>query len=895
MKHSILFSLLVLAAGVGPMAQTTAQDSVHWDFRPRSGQPEVMNDAFLLQDGRLVVVGETEAPGQGKQGLLVILNATTGEELLHKDYGLANDDVLLSGAYAGDGTLYLVGYTQNRLLGEQGWLIRVDAETGEQLFSDDRQGKKGDDRFERIVWMDDSGQGLIAGTSASEADGMIWMLQVDGNQITPQPSVGDGNVGSIVGLEKGPGYVWLCGYTKRKGMGSRGEVWLIKLDKSGGIIYEKKVPKRSGQEVLGMTATIEGELLMAGRVWNTNGDSDVWLGEISKQRQDTVKHAVFGSDSEESSNALFKTPGGNKWLVVYQESSQSTVVQVYNSAFEATLKSQPYRDFKAVRLLWLAKNTYLMLGNVITGKRSNSAIRMMCLNDREDWSDRGDALLEYTGLVFDDDSHDAILAAGERGSIRFSLKNSGAGALADGKIKAKIVSAPAGVSLVTSEISLGFLPPNAPNAYAFPIKASGNTPIGKILIDIIVEVNGQTMLSFPVLLNERQLPPGASASYVRAESGSPGSRVRDVDEKQQTVTLNGYSGKQNIKSSDFKKINNGKVLEDDKGTADLKILPSTVKKDRYEFTMNFTFDLEPGHNVFYVELDDERTEAIDFIYEPSKPNLHLLIIGVPYADLKYTTKDARDFAQTMQTQSANGFFNEVKIDTLLTKEQTTTGEINGHFEELYTRFLEGNIKAKDYLVVFMSGHGIKRENNGKFGLKASDYNSARKGSTTVDYNRLLEDYLNKINCKKVFFIDACHSGASLEDKEGNDDNTARLLVEANATAAGAATFTSCKTNQTSRENSEWQNGAFTEALLEALKGQTVKLLNGAELSPDTGGMPNDQQKNYARDGFISLLELKAFLEKRVPDLVRRQFPDFDQNPVMEISELKPELSLFKIK
>jgi uncharacterized caspase-like protein len=263
--------------------------------------------------------------------------------------------------------------------------------------------------------------------------------------------------------------------------------------------------------------------------------------------------------------------------------------------------------------------------------------------------------------------------------------------------------------------------------------------------------------------------------------------------------------------------------------------------------------------------------------------------------LKYTTKDARDFAAMLNTQRNNGFFNLVKIDTLLTKEQTTTNEINGHFEELFNRYLDGNIKNKDYLIVFMSGHGIKRDNNGKFGLKSSDYNPDRKGTTSVDYNGLLEDYLNKISCKKIFFIDACHSGAGVDvAKEGNDDNTARLLTEANATAAGAATFSSCKPTQTSRENSAWQNGAFTEALLEAFNGKSVAIINeNMPLSPDSG-ISNGSADKYAGDGFLSLMELKNFLNRRVPDLVRRQFPDFEQNPVIEIGDLKPELSLFKI-
>lgn len=388
MKYRILFSILVCTTGVGSVAQTIAQDSSSWDITLNSDYSEKVNDAFLLQDGRLVVVGETSSPGQGKQGLLIIFDAVGGNILLHKDYGLANDNVLLSGAYAGDGTLYLVGYTQTNQLGEQGWLLRVDADTGEEILSDERQGNAGDDRFEKIVWMD-TGKGLIAGRSTTAGDGMIWLLKVDGNEIIQQPSVGNGEIGSLVGLEKGSGFVWICGYTKKRGPTDKGDVWLIKFTDSGGILYKREVPKHPGQKVFGLTCTVDGDLLMAGRVWNSNGDSDVWLGEISRQGRDSVQEKIFGTDYEDSSNALFKTPGGNKWLVVYRESSRSTVVQVCNNDFEPTLKSKPFHNFKAVRLIWLAKNTYLIIGNDLSGRRENYAVRAMCLNDREEWNDRG--------------------------------------------------------------------------------------------------------------------------------------------------------------------------------------------------------------------------------------------------------------------------------------------------------------------------------------------------------------------------------------------------------------------------------------------------------------------------------------------------------------------------
>jgi uncharacterized caspase-like protein len=60
-------------------------------------------------------------------------------------------------------------------------------------------------------------------------------------------------------------------------------------------------------------------------------------------------------------------------------------------------------------------------------------------------------------------------------------------------------------------------------------------------------------------------------------------------------------------------------------------------------------------------------------------------------------------------------------------------------------------------------------------------------------------------------------------------------------------FTSSTGTQTSLEDSGWQNGAFTEALLEGLKGRA----------------------DYHKDGAISITELELYLSHRVKELTNQ--------------------------
>ncbi|MBL7817945.1 MAG: caspase family protein [Saprospiraceae bacterium] len=276
------------------------------------------------------------------------------------------------------------------------------------------------------------------------------------------------------------------------------------------------------------------------------------------------------------------------------------------------------------------------------------------------------------------------------------------------------------------------------------------------------------------------------------------------------------------------------------------------------------------------------SETMIVKYDPERPNLHILSIGTTSRDLKYPPKDAKDFAKTLENK-AKGVFKQIYTTTLTDSLATTDKSMRLAFRDLRLSYdnpsAETRIFSKDYLVVFISSHGKTGEDN-SFKLLPSDYNPAYGDEFTVDYQNTVMNTLDKIKCHKLVFIDACHSGAARGTKGSLDAETLMKLTKA---ATGTTTITSCRSDELSYEDDEWQNGAFTEALIEAM--------NNTQCKDETGPFSSDENI----DSKITINEMYNFIKRRVPNLVKSQKTSrvTEQNPVLNAKELDMELPLIK--
>ncbi len=237
-----------------------------------------------------------------------------------------------------------------------------------------------------------------------------------------------------------------------------------------------------------------------------------------------------------------------------------------------------------------------------------------------------------------------------------------------------------------------------------------------------------------------------------------------------------------------------------------------------------------------------------------KPTLYLLAVGVSVyrscGALKYAHLDAQDFAAAMRRQ-AGLLYEKVEVRTLPNEEATCEEILRG------LQWLADQATSSDVVIVFLSGHGLT-DRKGSYYFLPHDFELSNLWGKSV-LQEVLTKVLSQVEAgKRILFVDSCHAGAAVAAgaAEGAaDDFEAHVNVDrfANelARATGVLVLTSSTGTQDSIEDEAWENGAFTEALLEGLAGKA----------------------DYRPDGSVTIDELILYIAPRVEELTgNRQTP-----------------------
>jgi WD40 repeat protein len=238
-----------------------------------------------------------------------------------------------------------------------------------------------------------------------------------------------------------------------------------------------------------------------------------------------------------------------------------------------------------------------------------------------------------------------------------------------------------------------------------------------------------------------------------------------------------------------------------------------------------------------------------------KLTLYVLAIGVSrYKDaskrLRFAAKDAGDFVALAKAQ-AGGLYEKVipypRYEILRDEDATREAILDG------LEWIIGAVtNTNDVAMVFLSGHGATTPDQ-RYRFLPYDYDEKRPNGTTIRDSDL-QDYLTKIGGKKIFFFDTCYSGNVLGGKASDTlPNVDKFANELKASENGIIVFASSTGTQLSLEREEWNNGAFTKAIVEGMRGAAAR---------------SDLQA-------ISISDLQGYVSRRVKDLTEGK-----QSPVM---------------
>lgn len=272
--------------------------------------------------------------------------------------------------------------------------------------------------------------------------------------------------------------------------------------------------------------------------------------------------------------------------------------------------------------------------------------------------------------------------------------------------------------------------------------------------------------------------------------------------------------------------------------------------------------LLPGKNVFKVLTTNTKKmkSAPDYLTIDCRSSvmpvadLYVLAIGVDEyqnkrMNLNYGLADAKAIEKAL-SEKGKGIFANIYTYSLF-NQQATLRNIKETIASI-----KAKAKIADVLVVYYAGHGIvhtpKDKEEGEFYMVLHDLTTlddaqvAEKGLSSSQFRA----WLAEINAsKQLLLMDACHSEASFKQSTSAHRGLAeQQAIFQLARSSGTSIVAACGSEQTAKEFKELGHGAFTYALLEALEGKS------------DGG---------AKDKKITVNEIKAYIEDRVPQLTQQ--------------------------
>lgn len=265
-----------------------------------------------------------------------------------------------------------------------------------------------------------------------------------------------------------------------------------------------------------------------------------------------------------------------------------------------------------------------------------------------------------------------------------------------------------------------------------------------------------------------------------------------------------------------------------------------------------------------------------------KKDLYFIAIScAEYKDdtynLKYSVKDGRDMAR--QFAGLKGKFENIYIDTLF-----DSNVVLENLAALKEKLIRS--KVDDEVILFTSGHGMLDDSlDFYFATYDVDFhNPALRGISFDDFENLLDSIPAR---KKLFLMDACHSGEV--DKDEDTEVTASITSEkeditfrSNVRAYGARSVDPAAQSGVTLNNSfELMQELFTgldkgtgTTVISAAAGKGYALEsplwnNGVFTYSIINGLKNlAADKN--KDGTITISELKDYSIKQVQDLTGGQ-------------------------
>jgi hypothetical protein len=320
-----------------------SSQTIQWENTIGGNDTEWVDFIELSKDQNYILGGYSYSnisgdKNENSRGLsdywFIKIDDTSGNLLWQKTIGGNSIDHLTSAKETTDGGYILGGSSSSGISGEKTqnsrgnddyWVVKLDE--NRNIIWDKTYGGTGVDRLTSIIQTTDGGY-LIGGSSDSDISAEktdnsrgnidIWIIKIDqSGDIMWQKTFGGSNSDWVQSLIETPdgGYI-LAGSSHSNISGEKsensrglGDFWVLKIDNSGTIIWQKTIGGNNGDYAKSIIATSDGNYIIGGdSSSNISGDktektvnnsTDVWLLKINDLGQ-ILWQKNIGAESTEA-------------------------------------------------------------------------------------------------------------------------------------------------------------------------------------------------------------------------------------------------------------------------------------------------------------------------------------------------------------------------------------------------------------------------------------------------------------------------------------------------------------------------------------------------------------------------------------------------------------------
>ncbi|MBI2058439.1 MAG: DUF4382 domain-containing protein [Nitrospirae bacterium] len=261
-------------------------------------------------DGGFAVAGEASVVA-GPNDLWLVRLDPSGNVIWQKRYGGAAADFAQSIVQTSDGGFALAGHTESFGAGNADfWVLRLDG-AGNVIWQK-AYGGSTFDAARSIVQTGDGGF-AVAGEATSFAPGGVlrgWILRLDGsgNIIWQRASGGPSADGFQSIVQTMDGGFAVAGSTSSFGIG---DAWVVRLDGAGNVIWQKAYGGAAGDSGQSIVQTSDGGFAVAGSTGSFGaGSSDAWVLRIDSAGNVMSQKAYGGSGMDVAFSIVNVVGGG---------------------------------------------------------------------------------------------------------------------------------------------------------------------------------------------------------------------------------------------------------------------------------------------------------------------------------------------------------------------------------------------------------------------------------------------------------------------------------------------------------------------------------------------------------------------------------------------------------